>query len=151
MNQKIILEDQSVYFQELLQRIKETFPKSPGIYSITNTKNGKRYIGHSINLNSRLRNHLFRLQQNKHSNFRLQKAWNHYEGAKVFTIEVLQLFERSFQAHQWEFKGLTNYLPQTLLERQWIEYYRSHVFSRGYNYNIYQGRKEDRKPVCQWK
>lgn len=63
-----------------------------GIYTITNTINGKVYVGSSINVHSRWHHHRTYLRQGKHVNPKLQNAWNKYgESAFVFAIleEVL--------------------------------------------------------------
>lgn len=61
-----------------------------GIYSITNLKNGKRYIGQSSNLAKRKTTHLWLLRSGKHFNRHLQSAWN-LQGESDFAIEVLEL------------------------------------------------------------
>lgn len=148
MNQKIDISKQDVSFQKLVEYIQKTIPDSPGIYSIINIRDKKRYIGRATNLNKRLWGHVIHLQQNRHSNFRLQKAWNQYEGAKSFIIEILDMFKLPPEPCQITFRKITNYLPHTLLERLWIEYYKSYIFQYGYNCNIYQGRKESRNLPC---
>lgn len=60
-----------------------------GIYSITNTVSGKRYIGSTIMLNQRIITHRRKLQTNKHGNGRLQAAWNKH-GEAAFVFEVLE-------------------------------------------------------------
>lgn len=59
------------------------------IYSITNIKTGIRYIGSSINIESRWHNHKSHLKHNKHHSGRLQRAWNR-DGPKCFSFEILQ-------------------------------------------------------------
>jgi len=50
--------------------------KECGIYKIVNTSNGRTYIGSSIDLNARWRNHLSKLKNNKHCNSFLQNDFN---------------------------------------------------------------------------
>lgn len=58
-----------------------------GIYSITNIINNKKYIGQSVNIKCRLRNHKWELRHNKHFNDHLQKSFNKYgEGCFVFDV-----------------------------------------------------------------
>lgn len=59
-----------------------------GIYSITNTVNCKKYIGQSIDVKRRLRNHKWSLRHNKHINNHLQKSFNKY-GENCFAFEVV--------------------------------------------------------------
>lgn len=60
-----------------------------GIYAITNTVNGKRYIGSASNLASRFRTHKARLNLDKHHSVKLQNAWRKY-GPDCFRFEVLE-------------------------------------------------------------
>ena len=61
-----------------------------GIYSITNTTNGKCYVGSSINVDRRMKcGHLHDLRHNKHPNSHLQRSWNKY-GEKAFKFELLE-------------------------------------------------------------
>jgi group I intron endonuclease len=70
-------------------------PRAPGIYKITCTTNGKFYIGSSINLYKREKQHRYELTQNTHINHYLQNAWNKY-GEESFTFEVVEfVFEWS--------------------------------------------------------
>lgn len=57
-----------------------------GIYKIICLKNNKVYIGSSVNLRKRKISHLHELRLNKHSNKRLQNAYNKY-GEESFCFE----------------------------------------------------------------
>lgn len=59
-----------------------------GIYLITNTEDGKVYLGSSINLKKRKYAHFNALQNGKHSNRHLQCAYDLY-GVEAFQWEVL--------------------------------------------------------------
>jgi len=59
-----------------------------GIYEIVNKANGHRYIGSSLTLFRRLRRHVVYLNEHKHENSRLQRAWNKY-GKKSFDFRIL--------------------------------------------------------------
>jgi len=47
--------------------------KIVGVYKITNTKNGKVYIGKSIDVNNRWKTHRRYLDNNNHYNYKLQE------------------------------------------------------------------------------
>jgi group I intron endonuclease len=64
----------------------------PGIYKITNTENGKIYIGSAYNLSNRMATHKYSLRNKKHKNPHLQLAWNKY-GEDKFTFEVLEIVQ----------------------------------------------------------
>jgi group I intron endonuclease len=58
-----------------------------GVYVITNTKDGKRYVGVSRDIDSRWYAHRNDLKRGKHGSASLQQAWNEYgEGAFVFAV-----------------------------------------------------------------
>lgn len=62
-----------------------------GIYSWTNTKTGKIYIGSSVNCARRMTEHRSRLRRGSHANAKLQAAWSKYgepafEFRMVFTV-----------------------------------------------------------------
>jgi len=59
-----------------------------GVYEIVNTINGNCYIGSSINLKKRFRDHQNDLYKQKHRNAHLQKAWVKY-GEKSYIFRVL--------------------------------------------------------------
>jgi len=64
-----------------------------GIYKITNTVNGRFYIGSSQDIPLRWRQHKSHMNRNCHSNRHLQNSWNkHGEGS--FTFEVLEYCEK---------------------------------------------------------
>lgn len=86
-----------------------------GIYSIINITNGKRYIGLSRYCEKRYQQHCRKLNNNKHQNIHLQRAWNKY-GKQNFRFEILE------------------YCSEDLLsdrEQYWIDYYDS--IRHGYN------------------
>lgn len=62
--------------------------KITGIYMIRNLKNEKVYIGQSVNIYKRWREHKSNLNKNKHPNVKLQNAWNKY-GDNSFSFSVL--------------------------------------------------------------
>ena len=64
-----------------------------GIYSITNTENGKRYIGSSVNIPKRWNLHRWRLDKGEHHSPHLQNSWKK-RGAEAFKFEVLLKCDR---------------------------------------------------------
>lgn len=59
-----------------------------GIYTITNSVTGARYIGSSKNMRNRLNEHKRNLHRNSHFNIKLQNAFRKY-GAEVFVFSPL--------------------------------------------------------------
>lgn len=68
--------------------------KIAGIYKISCSANSKFYIGSSINIKTRFKQHKSKLEKNCHDNQHLQNAWNKY-GAGSFTFEILEVIEES--------------------------------------------------------
>ena len=87
-----------------------------GIYCITNRTNNKKYVGCSVNIKGRWRQHKHQLRNNKHCNSHLQASWNKY-GETNFSFSILEEVES--KAH--------------IVEREnfWITFYKSN--SNGYN------------------
>ena len=68
-------------------------PKYPGVYTITNTVNGKVYVGQSHDVSFRRRRHFAELQRGGHCNEHLQRAWTMY-GAESFVFRVVVICEK---------------------------------------------------------
>jgi len=60
-----------------------------GVYKITNTLNGKFYIGSTNNIDRRWKEHTNDLSKNKHVNYHLQNSWNKY-GEDNFKFEIVE-------------------------------------------------------------
>lgn len=61
-----------------------------GIYKIVNIKNGKQYIGKSVDIKRRWKEHKRALKGNYHKNIYLQRAWDKYN-EKNFKFKIIQL------------------------------------------------------------
>jgi group I intron endonuclease len=96
-----------------------------GIYSITNSLNGKVYIGSSSNLRRRKYNHWYQLKKGIHPNAHLQNACSKY-GRDIFHFTVLEYCE-----------------PVCLLSREdfWISQLESNNPDKGYNFTGAQRRE----------
>jgi hypothetical protein len=97
-----------------------------GIYIITNTKNGKVYIGKTErDIWERLKmEHRADLIYNKHYNKHLQRSWNKY-GENYFTFKVLEKCNDYITTKDLNKK-----------EMYWIAYYQSNNPKFGYNKTI---------------
>lgn len=65
-----------------------------GIYCIKNQVNNKMYIGSSLNILRRFREHKKVLKYEVHHSYHLQNAWNKY-GEDSFSFEILETFSDS--------------------------------------------------------
>ena len=61
-----------------------------GVYKITNTVNGKVYIGQSINMKTRWKDHVNSLRRGDSCCTLLQRAWNKYK-EESFSFEILEV------------------------------------------------------------
>lgn len=78
-----------------------------GIYKIVNNINGKIYIGQSINIKSRWKDHINALNRGDSSCTLLQRAWNKY-GQENFSFEILELCSEDM-LDEIEIKYINNY------------------------------------------
>jgi len=59
------------------------------VYKILNLKNGKYYIGSTKQYSIRVKQHINKLNKNKHTNIKLQRAWNKYN-SENFEFIILE-------------------------------------------------------------
>lgn len=88
-----------------------------GVYSITNAKTQKRYIGSSVNIEKRWKQHRIDLRARKHHSRHLQAAWDKY-GEDVFRFELVTTCEREDLVAQEQF---------------WIDAFQAADYKHGYN------------------
>ena len=83
-------------------------PKTCGIYKITNTVNGKFYIGSSSNIDARRKRHIRQLRTNSHDNIHLQRAWDLY-GEQKFVFEIIEKCKPGImlEREQWHLDSVT--------------------------------------------
>lgn len=65
-----------------------------GIYKITNTTNGKVYVGSAVNFDTRWKEHIRELRKGTHHSSALQNAWNKY-GEEKFEFSIIEECERT--------------------------------------------------------
>jgi group I intron endonuclease len=75
-------------------KISDKDRRKSGIYKITNTVNGKFYIGSAASLRKRFTGHKHDLNNHVHDNEHLTRAYHKY-GADKFTFECIEFVERS--------------------------------------------------------
>ena len=68
--------------------------RQAGVYEIVNTVNGKRYIGSSVCLKTRWKDHRVKLRGGRHGNVKLQRAWNKH-GPEAFEFHILLVCSRA--------------------------------------------------------
>jgi group I intron endonuclease len=88
-----------------------------GIYCITNLVNNKKYIGQSINIRRRWKEHRVELKANTHCNNYLQNSWNKY-GKNLFEFIILEECTED---------------KLNSFEEKWINYFNSLNKNFGYN------------------
>lgn len=89
-----------------------------GVYVIRNAVNGKRYIGHSVDVYQRWRVHRHNLNQGNHHSTYLQRAWNKH-GSAAFVWTVIERVENPSQL--------------VAREQHWINHFAAYERSHGYN------------------
>ena len=89
-----------------------------GIYKITNTINGKCYIGKSENLGKRIKYHICSLKNGNNKNTHMQNAYDHY-GTGTFELEILEELSNTDDINE--------------REKYWIKFYNSNNPEYGYN------------------
>lgn len=93
-----------------------------GVYKITNIKNNKLYIGSSINIRKRWREHRKDLNNNIHHSVYLQRSWNRH-GSDSFVFEIIEL--------------VNNKKLVISREQFWLDNLKPFERDRGYNmYNV---------------
>lgn len=65
-----------------------------GVYALIHNPSGRSYIGSTINIRSRCRDHVYRLHAGTHKALKLQKAWDASVASDV-TCRVLEICERT--------------------------------------------------------
>ena len=88
----------------------------PGIYEIKNVVDNKFYIGSSVKVRGRIREHFRELGANTHPNFRLQRAFNK-DGKESFVFRQIEKVQ--------EVKDLLK------REQHWLD--KTHACKNGYN------------------
>ncbi len=88
-----------------------------GIYCITNTKSQKRYVGSSVNIEKRWKQHRIDLRGGRHHSRYLQAAWGKY-GEGAFRFEIVTTCEREDLIAQEQF---------------WIDAFQAADYKHGYN------------------
>ncbi len=73
---------------------KNSIPRLPartcGVYTITCTTNGRKYVGSSVDIAKRFARHFWSLENGTHGNTHLSRAWDKH-GAAAFSFEVVEL------------------------------------------------------------
>ena len=110
----------------------------PGVYAVTHTGIGQQYIGQSVNVAGRWREHKAALDLNRHNNVTLQRLWED-EGESAFTIEILEALPDAWDDNPFHrFKRLDR--EKFYLDRRYATC-GSHEFNR----QQYEGRHGPRK------
>lgn len=86
----------------MIEEIYKEFSEGSGVYKITNLINNKVYVGSSINIQRRIKEHLKALVNNSHYNCKLQGTYNKY-GLNNLKFEVIVNCTREYNVkmEQW--------------------------------------------------
>lgn len=103
-----------------------------GVYKIINKKNGKVYIGSSIDLPRRERDHFRTLKGGYHGNIYLQNSFDK-NGEDSFEFKIIETIRVSLDKE----KMIARLLE---IEQHWIDYYKSYKNKNGYNIQSTAGR-----------
>lgn len=95
-----------------------SLPNKVGVYKITNSVDGKFYVGSALfSIRVRCRTHRARLRANKHPNKHLQRAWNKY-GEHSFKFSVVEICD---------------YKECLVREQYWLDLLKPYDRKLGYN------------------
>lgn len=67
--------------------------RESGVYKIVHSPSGKVYVGSAVNIDRRWREHKYQLENGRHRNQKLQRAWAKH-GAKEFSFQVIEFCEK---------------------------------------------------------
>ena len=84
--------------------------KQSVIYKITNTIDGKFYIGSAVNFKERRRCHLKELRSGRHHSFRLQQAFDR-DGIDAFAFEIIEFVDKKENLISVEQKWINDLNP----------------------------------------
>jgi hypothetical protein len=88
-----------------------------GIYLITNIETNKHYVGKSVDVERRWKQHMSDLNTNSHANIDLQEDWNKY-GEEKFTFKILEVCSKDIISNR---------------EKHWIDIFNAREY--GYNFD----------------
>ena len=73
-----------------------------GVYAILNVDNGMRYVGSSKNIEARGETHFSRLDQGRHHNYALQRAYDTCGDVWAFVVlEICRLSDLEHTEQKW--------------------------------------------------
>jgi hypothetical protein len=98
-----------------LKRAYKENPPAAGLFQITNTQNGKIFIGKGMNVQGILNSQRAQLQFGSHRNPDLQRDYNH-DGVEAFDFKVLDHLEMSGNKTAGEIRE-----DLAALEALWLE------------------------------
>lgn len=104
-------------YMSVLLNVAEAKENKSGVYAIINQRNGRKYIGSSLNLKSRAYNHKRGIERKNHSNAEIRKD---AENGDNFIFKIIFLTDETICTKRSEIKSRTQLLEYQTIKNSMI-------------------------------